>query len=129
MYGDSVKPLKSTGTRSIYLRIRAMRGLVGELGLYTRHLKEIIDHNKNSKVRATVKAKLVKLLDSQVFLSSAFQKDLLATAKNFSLVTHKQDSNVVETVEAIKNTRRDYKKLLKKNQRDQNSVFQLSKQR
>ena len=125
MYGDGIKPLKSSGTRWIDHRIRTMGRLVDKFGLYTRHLREFIDNNKNSNVRATVKGKLDKLLDPQILLRSAFLKDLLTPAKIFGLVTQKQDPDVIETIDGVEKTRRDYKKLLKKFQRDQNSVFEL----
>ena len=67
--------------------------------------------------------KLDKILDAQVLLRSAFLKDL--PAKIFSLVTQKQDPNVMETVEAVEKTSRNYKKLLRKFKRDNNQVFEL----
>lgn len=45
-----------------------------------------------------MKTKLHNLLDSKILLKSAFLKHLLTTARNFSLVRRKQDSNVVETI-------------------------------
>ena len=69
--------------------------------------------------------KLDKILDAQVLLRSAFLKDLLTPAKIFSLVTQKQDPNVMETVEAVEKTSRNYKKLLRKFKRDNNQVFEL----
>ena len=93
--GDNGERIMSGGIMSggimSHYRIRAMGRLVDKFGLYTRHLREFIDNNKNSKVRATVKGNLDKLLDSQVLLRSAFLKDLLTPAKIFSLVTQKQD--------------------------------------
>lgn len=68
------KPLKSTGTHWIDHRIPAMGRLVAELGLYTRHLKEINDDNKNLKVSEKAKH----------LLRIAFLKDLMTTAhENF----------------------------------------------
>ena len=64
-----------------------MGRLVDKFGLYIRDLKEFIDAEKKSKVRATVTGKLDKILDAQVLLRSAFLKDLLTPAKIFSLVT------------------------------------------
>ena len=66
-----------------------------------------------------MKGKLDRLLGS--LRRSAFLKDLLIPAKIFSLVTQKQDPNVIETSDGVEKTRRDYKKLLKKFQWDQNS--------
>ena len=54
MFGDGVKPVKSTGTRWINHRIRAMGRVIDKFGLYTRHLKDFIAREKNSKVKATV---------------------------------------------------------------------------
>ena len=61
----------------------------------------------------------------QVLLRSAFLKDLLTPAKIFSLVTQKDEPNIIEIVDAVEKPDEDYKKLLKKFQRDQNSVFEL----
>ena len=124
-YGDGIKPVKCTGTRWIDHRIRAMGRLVDKFGLYTRHLKEFIEENTNSTVKATVRGKLNKLIDAQVLLRSAFLKDVLSPAKIFSLVTQKENPNVMETVESVERTRRDYRKLLRKFERDQNEVLQL----
>ena len=122
MYGQGVKPLKSTGTRWIDHRIRAMGRLVDKFGLYTRHLKEFIDREKNSKTRATVQGKLNKLLDAQVLLRSAFLKDVLSPAKVFSLITQKKDPHIIETVEGVEQTKRAYRRLLKKFQHDNSQV-------
>ena len=125
MYGDGIKPLKATGTRWIDHRIRAMGRFVDKFGLYMRHLTEFIDETQKSSDRAVVQGKLNKLVDAQVLLRSAFLKDLLNPAKIFSLITQKDQPNIIEIVDAVEKTRRDYKKLLTKFQRDQNSVFEL----
>ena len=54
MFGDGVKPVKSTGTRLIDHRLCAMERVIGKFGLYTRHLGDFISQEKNSKNRATV---------------------------------------------------------------------------
>ena len=59
-----------------------MGRLVDKFWLYARHMKEIIDTEKNSKTKTTVKGKLKRVLDAQV----AFLKYLLTPAKVFSLV-------------------------------------------
>ena len=125
MFGDGVKPVKSTGTRWIDHRIRAMGRVVDKFGLYTRHLKDFISREKNSKVRATVQGKLTKMLDAQFILRCAFLKDLLTPAKIFSLVTQNKDPNIIETVQSVGRTKKDYKKLLKKFEENQDLVFEL----
>ena len=99
--------------------------MIDKFGLYTRYLKDFISRKKSSKNKATVKGKLDKLLDAQVILRSAFLTDVLAPAKLFSLVTQKEDPNIMEIVESVEQTKREYTKLLKKFKRNQNSVFEL----
>ena len=59
------------------------------------------------------------------FCAVLFLKDLLTPAKVFSLVTQKQDPHIIETVEGVEKTKRNYKRLLKKVQHDSNQVFEL----
>ena len=58
-------------------------------------------------------------------MRSAFIKDLLTPAKVFSLVTQKQDLHIIETVEGVEKTKLNYKRLLKKVQRNFNHLFEL----
>ena len=102
-----------------------MARVIDKFGLYTRHLHDFISREKNSKTKATVQGKLNKLLDTQVILRNAFLKYVLTPAKVFSLVTQKEDPNIIETVESVEKTEKDYKKLLKKFEQNQDSVFEL----
>ena len=63
MFGDGVKPLKSTGTRWIDHRVPAMGRVIDKFGLYTRHLKDFISREKKSKVKATFKVSWKSSLD------------------------------------------------------------------
>ena len=58
-------------------------------------------------------------------MQSALLKDLLTPAKVFSLVTQKQDLHIIETVEGEEKTKLNYKRLLKKVQRNFNQLFEL----
>ena len=100
--------------------------MIDKFGLCTRHLHDFISRGKNSKTKPTVQGKLNKLLDAQVILRSAFLKDVLTPLKVFSLVMQKEDPNIIETVESVKKTEKDYKKLLKKFEQNQDSVFELT---
>ena len=124
MYGDGIKPLKATGTRWIDHRIWAMGRFVDNFGLYTHHLTEFIDEARKSSDRAVVQRKLNKLVDAQVLLRSVFLKNLLTLADS-SLVMQNDEPNIIEIGDAIEKTQRDYKKILRKFQRDKNSVFEL----
>ena len=125
MFGDGVKPVKSTGTRWIDHRLRAMERVIDKFGLYTRHLGDFISREKNGKNRATVQGKLNKLLEAQVILRSAFLRDILTPAKVFSLITQKENPNIIEIVESVEKTKKEYKKLLRKFRQNKDLVFEL----
>ena len=111
MFGGGVKLVKSTRTHYIDHRIQAM---INKFGLYPRHLKDFIAREKNSKVKATVKGKVNKLLNAQIILRSAFLKNVLKPNKIFSLVTQNKDPRIVKTAESVERIKKDYTKLLKK---------------
>ena len=70
--------------------------------------------------------KLKKLVDAQFLLSGAFLKEILTPAKCFSLVTQKEETNIMEIVDSVDKTKRDYDKLFKKKVKtDENAVFEL----
>ena len=54
MFGDCVKPVKSTCTRWIDYQLRAMESVIDKFELYTQHLSDFSSWKKNSKNRATV---------------------------------------------------------------------------
>ena len=83
MYGGGIKPVKSTGTRWIDHRIRAMQRLVYKFGLYCQHLQHAIPEIKSSKDHAVLQQKFDKLVDAKVLLCSAFFIDVLSAAKNY----------------------------------------------
>ena len=85
MFGNGVKPVKSTGTRWIDHRLRAMERVIDKFGLHTRQLGDFISREKNSKNWISVQGKLNMLLEAQVILRSAFLKDMLTQAKKFTL--------------------------------------------
>ena len=58
-------------------------------------------------------------------MRSAFLEDLLTPAKVFSLVTQKQDLHIIETFKGEEKTKLNYKRLLKKVQRNFNQLFEL----
>ena len=124
MFGDGVKPVKSTGTRWIDHRLRAMECVIEKFGLYTRRLGDSISREKNGKNRATVQGKLNKLLEAQVILRSAFLRDMLTPAKIFTLITKKKP-NIIELVEYVEKTKKGYKEPLRKVRQNINLVFEL----
>ena len=59
-------------------------------------------------------------MDAQVLLRSAFLKVSLTPAKVSNLVTQMQDLHIIEAVEVVEKTKWNYKRILKKVQRDSN---------
>lgn len=125
MYGGGVKPVKSSGTRWIDHKVRAMGRVVEKFGLYVQHLKENIPTIKSSKDRATVQGKLSKLVDAKVLLRSAFFTDVLAEAKRFSLVSQKKDINVIKMLNSVETTKFNYQRLLAKVKKNPAFIFEL----
>ena len=85
MDGDGIKPVKSTGTRWIDHRIRAMQRLVDKYGLHCQHLQHAIPETKKTKDRATLQGKFDKLIDAKVLLRSCFFVDALFFCKTIQL--------------------------------------------
>ena len=95
-----------------------MGRVVEKIGLYNQHLQNVISTTANAKARATLEVKYAKIVDPKVLLRCALFIDVLAEAKNFSLKTQKIDINIIDIVEAVKNTKQNYRRLLKHVEKD-----------
>ena len=60
-----------------------------------------------------------------VFLHSAFFRDVLAEAKKFSLLTQEKNVNVIKLWNAVKSTKSNYERLLKKIQVSNDYILTL----
>ena len=125
MYGLGIKPVKSTGTRWIDHKLRAMERLVEKFGLYTQHLENVLESIRSSKDKAILQGKFNKLIDSKVLLRSAFFLDILTEAKKFSLVTQQNDINIINVVDCVQSTSNNYRQLLGKLKKSPGDVFNL----
>ena len=128
MFRAGMRTLKASGTRWIDHKIGAMGGLIEKLGLYTMHLQNVITATRSSKYRSTLEGKFKKLIDTKVLLRSALFKDVLADAKIFSLLTQKQNINILKIFEAVESTKNSYQRLRKKREKNPEYVFQLPTQ-
>ena len=70
MSGSGIKPVKSTGTRWIDHKMRAMARLIEKFGLYTHHLHNIIADTSKSCDRATLHGKFDRLINANVINST-----------------------------------------------------------
>ena len=114
MFRAGMRTLKASETRWIDHKIGAMGDLIEKLGLYTMHLQNEITATRSSKYRSTLEGKFKKLIDTKVLLWSALFKDVLADAKIFSLLTQKQNINILKIFEAVESTKNSYQRLRKK---------------
>ena len=115
MYGDGMKPVKSTGTCWIDHLIHAMQRLVDKYGLYCQHLQHTIPEIKKTKDCAIIRGKFDKLINVKVLLRSCIFVDALSTTKQFSLTTQKFNidiNSVVDNVESIKTAMRSFQENL-----------------
>ena len=124
MFGSGVKSVKSTGTRCIDHKLRAMKKLVDKFGLYAMHLQNVIADTSKQCGRDTLQGKLTKMLDS-VLLCSAFFIDVLSEAKKFSLITQKSESNIINIVDSADSTKGKYERLVNKIRQNNDYIFQL----
>ena len=127
MYGGGIKPVKSTGTRWIDHRIRAMQRLVDKYELYCQHLQHANPETKKTTDRATLQGKFDKLIDAKVLLRSCFFVDTLSSAKQFSLTTQMADIDIISIVDNVESTKNSYEKLLRKFESNADKVLSLPK--
>ena len=67
-HGNNIRPVKSTGTRWIDLRIQAMKKLVNKFCLYMQHIQNIITDTTKQLDHAKLQGKFNKLIESKVIL-------------------------------------------------------------
>ena len=79
---------------------------------------------KNQKT-AKLQGKFNKLVDAKILLRSYFFIDILTSAKIFSLQTRTSNISIIDIVDCVDTTKRNYKKLLKRFESDKNNVIVL----
>ena len=112
MYSDGVRLTKATRTRWSDHKICAMERIVDHYRLYCLHLQHVVTDIRKSKDRASLQGKFSKLVDAKI-LCSYFFNDVLTLAKIFSLQTQNSNISIIDIVDCVDTTKRNYKKLLK----------------
>ena len=112
MYSDGVRLTKATRTRWSDHKICAMERIVDQYRLYCLHLQHVVTDTRKSKDRASLQGKFSKLVDAKI-LCSYFFNDVLTLAKIFSLQTQNSNISIIDIVDCVDTTKRNYKKLLK----------------
>ena len=91
-----------------------MGHVIEKFGLYTKYLQHSINTVKKSQDCATLQGKFTKLINAKFLLQCVFFTDVLAEAKHFSLITQEQNIDMMHILDSVKNTKHNYKCLLKK---------------
>ena len=91
-----------------------MGHVIEKFGLYTKYLQHSINTAKKSQDCATLQGKFTKLINAKFLLQCVFFTDVLAEAKHFSLITQEQNIDMMHILDSVKNTKHNYKCLLKK---------------
>ena len=103
---QKVKPHGSTGTRWIAHKLKSLKNHVGRFGLYIYHIENILADTTKKTDKAALEGTYRLLVNTKTFLLSCLLVDLLEPARNLSLETQKDESNLTKTmsvIEVIKN--------------------------
>ena len=104
-----VKPSKSSGTRWIDHKLRAMKAFVDKRGLYLAHIQNVIADTSKQNDKATLEGKRRRIAKASVLLKSAMYADILEPARLLSLVNQKtSEVDIVKQVDAVDKTLRKY---------------------
>lgn len=122
---DQVRPSKASGTRWIAHIMRSMAGFVDKYGVYVQHLENIIADTSKQTDKAKLEGKRRKMINASVLLRSCLFLDLLDSAKNFSLATQYEDSDIVNMVDRIDDMKLTYQLFYRKFKKSPKSVFEL----
>ena len=96
-----VKPSKGSGTRWIAHVIRSMSGLIDKFGLYLQHFETLISYTTKKTDKVILEGKLKQLTDASILLRSALFIDLLEPAKKFSILSQREDFNIIDMVDCL----------------------------
>ena len=122
----SLRPEKSTDTRWLDHKLRAMKKLIDKFGVYVKQIENSIEQSKTSSDKATLQGKLNGLTNAAVLLRSAFLSDILQPAKIISLVSQKASSDIIATTDSIKHGKEKYQRWKKRFTTNPEKIFELS---
>ena len=81
--------------------IRSMSGLVDKFGLYLQHFETIISDTTKKTDKAILEGKRKQLTDASILHRSALFIDLLEPAKKFSILSQREDFNIIDMVDCL----------------------------
>ena len=118
-----VKPTKCSGTRWIAHVLRSMSGLIDKFGLYLQRFETIISDTTKKTDKATFEGKRKQLTDASILLRSALFIDLLEPAKKFSILSQREDFNIIDMVDCLDDMLLSYQIRKRNIDNDQDIVY------
>ena len=106
-----VKPSKSTGTRWIEHKLRAMimKAFIDKRGLYLSHLQNVITDTSKKNDKTTLEGKRKGITQGSELLKCSMYVDILEPARQLFLVTQSTNEiNVIQQVEKVESTLKQY---------------------
>ena len=104
-----VKPSKSSGTRWIDHKLRAMKAFIDKRGLYLAHIQNVIADTSKQNDKATLEGKRRRIAKASVLLKSAMYADIMEPARLLSLVNQKTSKvDIIKQVDAVDKTLKKY---------------------
>ena len=81
--------------------LRSMSGLIDNFGPYLQRFETIISDTTKKTDKATLEGKRKQLIDTSILLCSALFINLLEPAKKFSILSQREDFNVIDMVDCL----------------------------
>ena len=81
--------------------LRSTSGLINNFGLYLQHFETIISDTTKKTDNPALEGKHKQLTDTSILLHSALFIDLLEAAKKFSILSQREDFNIIDMVDCL----------------------------
>ena len=115
---QEVKSHGATGTRWIAHKLKSLKDYIDKFGLYIYHIENILADTTKKTDKATLEGKYRLFVNTKTFLFSCLLVDLLERARNLSLETQKDESNLIKTMSVIEVIKNCYQRLKNKLSKD-----------
>ena len=101
---NCMKPHSTTGTCWIDHKMKAMEEMLDKYGVYMKHIENVLADEKKKTAKATSHGKRGKLLEAATLFCVAFFFDFLESTKMFSLISQKEDINILTITDILEDT-------------------------
>ena len=81
--------------------LRSMSGLIDNFGPYLQRFETIISDTTKKTDKATLEGKRKQLTDTSILLCSALFINLLEPTEKFSILSKREDFNIIDMVDCL----------------------------